>query len=253
MIKVAMRLSVLILTFAFGTADAGTLRGVVPVVGSTAGGFGSNFRTSMQLSNRTDHVQSGMLVFHPAGAPATDADPKLMYELQPRETVGWEDVVFEMGATGLGSIDLIVDDGGVPALVARAYDDKVTEGTVGTGINLVGTTEALSQGDTTTLIVPRDLERFRFNIGVRTLGTGATITATVYDANGNEHATTGPLAFAPDYFTQMPATDFLGAPLRANDAVAITVTSGEAVLYGTVTDNATNDPSIHVATRENAR
>jgi hypothetical protein len=37
---------------------------------------------------------------------------------------------------------------------------------------------ALSAGDQFVLLVPADLTHFRYNIGVRTLGTGASITVT---------------------------------------------------------------------------
>jgi hypothetical protein len=232
------------------TVDAATLRGVIPVAGSTGGAFGSNFRTSLQLANRTDRVQAGRLVFHPAGASASETDPSLPYTLEPHQTIGYDDVVAAMGVTGLGSIDLLVDEGGVPAIVARAYDDKVDLGTVGTSVSLVATTDALAAGDTTSLVVPRDLDRFRFNIGVRTLDQGATILMKVYDSSGIEHDVIGPMTLAPSYFVQRPAAEFVGVALKASDAVAITVVEGSVIVYGTVTDNTTNDPSIHIATRE---
>jgi hypothetical protein len=229
---------------------AATLRGVIPVAGSTSGAFGSNFRTSLQLSNRTDRVQTGALVFRAAGVAGSESDATLVYTLAPHETLSFDDVVGAMGVTGLGSLDVRVESGGVPAIVARAYDDQAELGTVGTGIALVATADALATDDEASLIVPRDLERFRFNIGIRTLGDGATILVKVFDANGNEQETIGPLTFVADYFVQQPAAEFLGAVIRANDAIAITVVSGNAIVYGTVTDNTTNDPSIHIATRE---
>ena len=111
--------------------DAAVLRGIIPVSGSTEGAFGSNFRTSLQLSNRTDRRQIGRLVFHPAGASASDADPSMPYALEPHQTIGYEDVVAAIGATGLGSIDLVVEEGGVPVVVTRAFDDKGDQGTTG--------------------------------------------------------------------------------------------------------------------------
>lgn len=246
--KIAIALLVVFLSV---PALADTLRGVIPVAGSTGGAFGSNFRTSLQLSNRTDKVQTGKLVFHPAGVSATPDDPSMPYVLEPYQTTSYDDVVGAMGATGLGSIDLLVEAGGVPAIVARAYDDQGEAGTVGTGIELVATADALARDDTATLLVPRDLERFRFNIGVRTLGAGGAVHVKVFDAAGVQQAEVGPLVFGPDYFVQRPASEFLGGVvLRASDSIAITVVEGDAIVYGTVTDNTTNDPSIHIAVRE---
>jgi len=250
MMKAMLTISALALSLSTVAVDAGTLRAVIPVAGSTTGAFGSNFRTSLQLSNRTARVQMGSLVFHPAGESASPSDPTLPYKLEAYQTISYEDVVAEMGASGLGTIDLVVESGGVPALVARAYDDQQEKGTAGTGIDLVATADALSKGDSTTLIVPYDLERFRFNIGVRTLNTGGLAHVRVIDASGTTQAEIGPLTFGPNFFVQKPAAELLGTTLHANDSIAITVDDGDLIIYGTLTDNTTNDPAIHIATRE---
>jgi len=248
--KVMFTFGALVLSLAAISADAGTLRGVIPVAGSTSGAFGANVRTSLQLSNRTDRPASGSLVFHPAGESASPDDPTLPYSLEPFQTISYEDVVAAMGATGLGSIDLVVESGGVPAIVARAYDDQQEKGTAGTGIDLVATADALSKGDSTTLIVPYDLERFRFNLGVRTLNAGGGAHIKVFNGSGTAQVEIGPLTFGPNVFLQKPAAELLGTDLRANDSIVITVDEGDLIIYGTLTDNTTNDPAIHIGTRE---
>lgn len=39
-------------------------------------------------------------------------------------TLSFADVVTDLGATGLGSLDVLVERGRTPVVVARAYDDQ---------------------------------------------------------------------------------------------------------------------------------
>jgi hypothetical protein len=229
-------------------AQQGELRAIVPVVGSTAGAHGSNFKTSLQLYNRTVREMRGSLVIRPAGA-ASDADNRsLPYVLAPHQTVGFEDIVAAAGIEGLGSMDIVVERGGVPTIVARAYNDGGEAGTTGVSVQPVAPRDAVKAGETGVLIVPADLTRFRFNIGVRTLGEGARIMVRIYDANGTIRATPGQMSFAPHSFTQQPASQLLGGQeLAANQSIAFEVLEGAAILYGTSTDNLTNDPSLQIA------
>src|SRR5688500_16712540 len=105
------------------------LAGVLPVVGSTAGALGASFKTGLQLTNPTGAVIEGVLIFRPQGTQSSASDPRLAFELGPRATRSYEDVVAEMGASGLGSLEVIVSEGGSPVVVARAFADG--EGTRG--------------------------------------------------------------------------------------------------------------------------
>ena len=250
--RIGRELLCLFLTALPCVAQAATLRGVLPVAGSVHGAFGSSFKTSLQLNNRTDVPQSGVLVFHPAGQSAADTDPRLTYALGPHQTVSYDDVVDAMGTSGLGSIDVLVDVGAVPAIVARAFDDEGTLGTTGAGIRAVSPEAAAKSGATTTLVAPGDLDRFRFNIGVRSLEGGATLKATIYASSGSVRNIVDGLVFPASYFVQRPAAEFLGGlTLAPNDSIEFEVVSGAAILYGTTTDNTTNDPAIQLAQEAN--
>ena len=231
--------------------SAASLRAVVPVVGSTAGAHDSQFKTSLQIHNRSDVEMRGMIVIHPAGASATGSDPSLPYLLVPHQTVSYDDVVAEMGLSGLGSMDFIVDEGGVPTIVARAYDEKgLEEGTTGVSVRAVSPRNALSAGDQASLLVPPDLERFRFNIGIRTLEEGVRLRLAIHDEAGALVADLGEISFPAHYFVQSSASQFLmGTPLNAGESVLVEVVEGSAFLYGTTTDNTTNDPSLQIAQR----
>jgi len=229
-------------------AQQGELRAIVPVVGSTAGAHGSNFKTSLQLYNRSVREMRGSLVIRPAGATSDAENRSLPYVLAPHQTVGFEDIVASAGITGLGSLDFLVEQGGVPTIVARAYNDGGETGTTGVSVPPLALKDAVNAGQMGVLIVPADLMRFRFNIGVRTLGDGARIMVRLYDANGTIRATPGQMTFAPHSFTQQPASQLLGGQeLAANQSIGFEVLEGAAIFYGTSTDNLTNDPSLQIA------
>ncbi|MGA7614708.1 MAG: hypothetical protein WBX15_05940 [Thermoanaerobaculia bacterium] len=223
---------------------------ILPVVGSTAGAHGANFKTGFQMNNRTDEAMSGWLVFHSQGVAATAGDAKLHYDLPPHATLAADDVVAEMGASGLGSMDLVVEQGDVPTIVARAYDDQES-GTTGVMVPLFDPARALAMGDSLSLIVPRDLERFRFNIGVRTLDQGATVAVVVRGEDGIVRSELGEMTWPAGYFIQQPANQFTGVALLPNESIGFQVVQGSAIIYGTTVDNSTNDSSIQILQRRN--
>jgi hypothetical protein len=211
---------------------------IVPVVGSTRGQSNANFKTELQMANGTDVAMAGWLVLRPQSAFRR-------YELPPHTTLSFADVVADLGATGLGSIDVLVDQGLVPTIVARAYDDQPT-GSTGVTVPAVAIGSVLSGVDVATLIVPRDLALYRFNIGVRALNAGATLALIVRGPTGAErHRRT--VTFDDDHFEQQPGDTFTGATLQPNDSIEIHVVAGSAIVYATTVDNRTNDSSIQIA------
>lgn len=222
-----------------------TRRAILPVAGSVRGAFDSNFKTEVQINNRSAQAMKGMLVFHPAGRSGDEHDPSVAYSLEPNQTLHFEDLVAHLGQSGLGSIDVLVEGKGVPTIVARAYDDKGDGGTTGATIAPVRVEDALVAGESSTLIAPADRQRFRFNIGVRTL-TATTVDVEIYNDSGVKRKTTT-LTFPADYFVQNSADALLGETIVANEAVVFHVKEGSVIVYGTTTDNATNDPSVQIA------
>jgi hypothetical protein len=226
-------------------AQDSPVRGILPVAGSTPGAFQSNFKTSLQLHNRGGDVARGVLVFHPNGRAAQAGDPSLAYEVAPRQTVAYADMVAAMGITGIGSVDIVPLEGAVPAAIARAFNDG-SSGTDGMTVPLIDPRDALRPGTPGVLIAPNDLERFRFNLGIRSLSTGAHVRFVVFGANGVERFS-GERTFTPDTLEQRPAAEMLGQALFADDSIAFELLSGAALVYGTTTDNTTNDPSLQTA------
>ncbi|HEV7768625.1 MAG TPA: hypothetical protein VGQ76_26750 [Thermoanaerobaculia bacterium] len=213
---------------------------IVPVVGSTRGQSNTSFKTELQLTNTADITSSGWLIYRPAGLVRR-------YELAAFATLSFADVVAEMGGTGLGSLDVLVDAGTLPTIVARAYDDQPA-GTTGVTVPAIRLESVLIRNETAALIAPRDLTRYRFNIGVRALEAGATLDLIVHSASGATRNARS-LTFAEHEFRQQPGNDFAGIALQSDDSIEIRIAAGSAIVYATTVDNVTNDGAIQVLRR----
>jgi hypothetical protein len=226
-----------------GGPPVGTLAGIIAVVGSTAGSGGSFFKTAVQLHNPGTSPITGKLVYHPAGSSGTDNDPALNYTLASRQTIAYDDLLPAMGLSGLGSLDLVTNTGAAPLTTFRIFNDAAEKGTSGLGIDPIPASEALQSGQTAVLLVPADLVRFRMNIGVRTLASGVSMMITVRDKDGlTRHTTTK--SYGPTFFTQVSGASFADIVLTPNDSINIAINSGSAIIYGSVTDNTTQDPTL---------
>lgn len=234
-----------------GTATE-QIRGFIPVVGSQAGSNGANFKTSLQLLFGGPGTGSitGKLVFHPAGTSGSSSDPTVTYNVGVGQVVTYPDIVATFGRSGLGSVDLITATGATkPVIITRVYNDAGTLGTAGLTEDTIDPADArvINAGFTAFLVTPTDPTKTRFNIGVRTGFSGATLTAVLRDTNGTVLKTVGK-SYQPNWFEQVGSdTFFTGTAIGPNQSIAITVSSGSAIVYGSTTDNITNDPNIQFA------
>jgi hypothetical protein len=224
---------------------------ILAVVGSTPGGFGSYFKTSVQLYNPKGVTLTGKFVFHTQGVSGTASDPSLTYAIGPGKTVTYADLLPAMGiATGLGSVDLVGDVlSGLPVSLVRAFNDGGAAGTTGLVEEQLTAADALLPGSAGVLLAPADFQKFRLNIGVRTLDQGVTMTVTARDPAGAELKSVS-RSYGPTFFTQVGAAAMLdGFTLTGGESLTFAVTTGSAFVYGATTDNTTNDPSIQFARR----
>ena len=222
---------------------------IVPAVASTPGALGQAFfRTSVQIFNPGTTRMTGRLVYHPAGASAAANDPFLAYVVEAGETRSIADLLPAMGLTGLGSLDVVTDTGtATPLLLVRVFNDAGAGGTTGFVEESVAPAQALVAVERGFLVGPPDTALFRFNVGLRTLGSGATISITVRDAAGVVTRTIT-RTYPANYFEQRDSASFLnGVPIGANESIAVQILSGSAIVYGATVDNHTNDPSLQLA------
>jgi hypothetical protein len=224
----------------------GSIR-ILPVVVSTPGSLGSNFKTGVQLHNPGTSAISGRLIYR-QGLSSTDGQAFLPYSLAAGQTLFIADLLPAMGQTGLASIDVVATTGAPPVTVARVFNDAGTAGTTGFTQELVDPADALKPGDRGVLIAPPDTTLYRWNLGARALSSGATLTLTVRNAMGDVVATTTK-TYPANALEQREASAYLGAPVTASETVTVEVTSGSAIVYAASADNITQDPSVQTAKR----
>lgn len=237
----AAALLLLLATNALAQATPKPADAIVPVVGSARGQSNAVFRTELQLSNPGDESISGWLYLRPHLLV-------MRYSLAAHETRSFEDIVADMGGTGLGSLDILVDEGEVPTIVARAYDDQ-PHGTTGATVPALALESILSRGERGALIAPRDLGgRYRFNVGIRVLAEEATVELVVFDATGAQRHVRV-LELPAHHFEQQPGNSFAGIALQSNDSIRVRLVEGSAIVWASTVDNATNDSSLQLLRR----
>ncbi|HEX7421236.1 MAG TPA: hypothetical protein VF505_15205 [Thermoanaerobaculia bacterium] len=222
-----------------------TRKAVIPIAGSGPGANGGHFKTALTLS-ATGAGERGRVIFHPAGSAARPDDPSIPYVFN--EGVGQElkfdDVVAAMGQSGVGSLDIVPDEGAsdvIPAVDARLYNDT-TAGTFGTSAPALPPFDFL-QAPTLTISVPASDSPFRVNAGLRTL-TDTRAIALVYGTNGRLR-TFRNLAWPADYTILGPIAQVIGVPVDPGESVSIFF-EGAAIPFYTRTENRTNDPELFV-------
>jgi hypothetical protein len=206
-------------------------------LGSLAGANGAHFKTQVQLTNPTLSTIAGKIVYHVGGTSGSADDPSLPYTLAAWQTVNIDDVLAAMGLSGLGTADIVPTSGPAPAAVVKIFNDDGANGTAGFTEPTFRAPDALQPGDEAVLILPADPVNFRFNLGVRTLGSGIAATFTIWDEAGNLVATVQK-SYAANFFAQGKGTDFLGvASLPTNGSIGVTVTQGSGFFFGSTVDN----------------
>ncbi|MCU1348204.1 MAG: hypothetical protein JWO56_1234 [Acidobacteria bacterium] len=215
----------------------------LPGVASAAGSFGSFFRTSLTLSNPGSLEIRGKLRFRAAGRAGSDADPTMDFVIPRNATVSYADVLATMNQTGLGSLDILTTASPTPVVSARVFNDAGSNGTSGFS------EEAVPAGDdylsVAHILIPADAANYRLNVGIRTF-TAGDLGITVYDAAGVQQ-TSLTRTYAADYFEQISASAFLnGAPLPPGGRITVSAYNKQFIVYGAVTDNRTNDPSMRI-------
>jgi hypothetical protein len=218
---------------------------IIPVVISSPGQQGANFRVAVQLHNPGATASAGKLVFHPQAVSGSASDPSLQFALAPGQTSFLGDVLASMGQSGIGSMDIVVSSGPTPFASVRVYNDLgIVLGTSGFTEPSFRPTDALAAGMRGIIISPFDLLLYRLNVGVRTLSTGASIVITVRDSSGTLLRTVS-RSYAPNFFQQADAASFLGGvAIGVNQTITIDVVSGNLFLYGATADNRTNDSAV---------
>jgi hypothetical protein len=214
---------------------------VIAVAGSTAGAYASQFRTAAQVSNPNPFAISGSFVFQ----PVSGASRQLGYTLAPYQTRSYADLAGDIGVSGIGSIDVVPAVGPVPAMVVRIVEQS-SACKPSAQVPQLAREAALTTGASGTVITHVDDAAQRFNVGVRALEEGATVTATLYGTNGSVRATVTH-SIAPNALLHTGGSDLMGMPVHANESIVFKVTAGSAIIYGSTANNDGTGMTVQVA------
>jgi hypothetical protein len=222
-----------------------TRKAVVPIAGSTRGANGALFRTQVEMTS-TFSDQRGRIIFRPAGQPPSDSDPSVPYEFDGNgQNTVWRDVVAAMGASGIGSLEIIPDDSGsaiIPTTRIRLFHDGAN-GTFGTYTSPVYPFDYLVPVSLAVQI-PDD-DDVRVNVGFRALVGDVAVKAILYDVNGRIrrfHDFTIPSGT----MVMNPVETVLAGQVFPGERIVF-LPAAAVVPFYTITDNRSNDPALFIA------
>jgi hypothetical protein len=216
---------------------------ILPIVGSTAGSFGGRFKTALTL-RATGGDQRGRIVFHPAGKVASDDDPSIPYTFNSSaQEISYDDIVATLGQSGIGSLDIVPAEDAVsfvPEVEARLYNDT-SIGTFGTLAGPIYPYDYLRVG---VMEVNIPDSRFRVNIGFRTL-TDTSMRILIFNEQGTLlHFFS--VSYPAGWMQMTSAADLARRALAPGQSLQV-VFSGSVIPFHTITENATNDPTLVVS------
>jgi hypothetical protein len=221
-------------------ASATTL--VIPASGTGPGLNDSHWQTELTLHNTSASPITATLTFHDfLGASGTSA-----VTVAPRATIALADVVATRFGrqSGSGAIEITFDSAFAQKLtiVSRTFN-KSPAGEFGQDIPAVDATNVPATGDTVVLSGPSSATDARFNFGLYAID-AATVRWDLVRADGSLAASQN-VSYAAGTQAQYNygVSTLFHADSQDNDTVQAVVTSGRALAFGSVINNASGDPT----------
>ncbi len=230
---------------------AGTSEAWIPVAVHAAGAHGSQWRTTLGLLNPGGSQASATVRLYTASGTATAT-----YTVPAGGQLIVDDVAGVMGVDGGGPLQ--VTSSRPLVVTSRTYTRIAADalcspgGTLGQALTATVPTPVLAAGDV--VRIPHLVENaaFRSNIGFADTGSSpATVRVRLHDAAGTELAVFD-VTLSPHEWKQenRPFAERAGRTDLDAAWATVEVLEGEGVLvYGSVVDNVTNDPTTVVARR----
>jgi CubicO group peptidase (beta-lactamase class C family) len=210
----------------------------VAAVAHADGAEGSVWRTDVGLLNRASLTSRVRLRL----SCETDVDD-LELDLAPGELRTVEDVVSTMGAAGTGALRVFASE---PVMVSSRTFSIGEDGTFGQYFGGVATPDGLRTGESAVLMQLREDATGRSNIGLLNGGRrAARVSVDLYDGSGYQIGTrTRKVPAGGRVQIDRPLRLFgRKSPISQGYAVVTVLDGVEVVAYGSVVDNATNDPT----------
>jgi CubicO group peptidase (beta-lactamase class C family) len=206
----------------------------IPVVAHSDGVGGSAWRSDVGLLNRSPISNRVRLRYRHGFFSFEDRE----LELAPGAARTMSDVVAEIGEYGSGALQVFSSE--PLAVTSRTYNQS-SEGSYGQSLDGVTATGGLEQGESAVLMQLREDSAFRSNIGVHNQWRrSARVEIELYSGDGS-------LLASFTRWVPPQTTVQINRPFRTiftTGYAVITLLSGQDVyVYGSVVDNATDDPT----------
>jgi len=222
-----------------GGGGGGDISYWVAAAAHKSGAGGSQWRTNLGAFNPSHSSVNALVRYRRTGGGAASKTVSIPAGGQ----VVLEDVVGFLGSSGSGSLEVSSDE---ELLVgSRTYNLSVT-GTYGQFLDGHRPPEAYSAGDTVWLTMLEETSAFRTNIGFTNSGdTGSLLQVTLYNSTGGQ-LTTFPVSVPEGANVQenQPFLNRAGASnIRAATASVQIISGSGLIIYGSVVDNISGDPT----------
>ena len=210
----------------------------IPAVAHTAGVGASTWRSDVGLLNRSSQTNAVRLRYYD-GWEVLERE----LELAPGESRLIPDAVAWFGRNGSGPLQVFSSE--ALTTTSRTFNQS-SEGTFGQSLDGVTATGGLESGESVVLMQLREDETARTNIGIHNQWRGfARVEVELYDDDGSlVHADTWIIPPLHTVRFNRPFRTWGGRVDIESGYAVITVRSGQDIYaYGSVIDNATDDPT----------
>ena len=200
-----------------------------------------------------EKLYQGRIYFRPLGQVASDSDPSIAYALNGDETVVYDDVMGQLGATGLGTIEVIPKTGYPTPAVDAFLDSRLPNGQhSNVRITAAWGRDYLNVGGSPSIGI-RNPDDTRLAVGVRTYSlfghlhiehlTSAGVPIDRADVNVNGSATT--LVPLSSLFTSIHTGDRFDIGFQGvNFDNGLVTLGGASLVFLTETGNNLNVPNL---------
>ena len=239
-------------------------RRIVPLAGKAPGMNGSNYSTALILAGTglgqpagpgEEKLYQGRVYFRPLGTPISDADKYVEYAMDGDETIVFDDVMDSIGATGIGSLEVVPRTGFPTPLADAIIDNHLPDGTrTGARVQAIWGRDQLARIEAVTVGI-RNTTDSRLAVGVRALGNGGRVFLQHIASNGDEIDTAE--RFIDGGTTMLYSlAELFASPMNVGDRIIISyqgfelndgmfrIDSKGVVLFLTETGNRLNNPNV---------
>jgi len=218
---------------------SGAMTSHVAAAARGEGAAGSVWRTDLGLLNTGDAAADVSVVFHRTAGPDLEID----LSLAAGEHRLIEDLVGQVGGEGSGSLEIVSS---TPILVSSRTFNQSPAGTFGQYLDGLGSEGTVAAGTKVWLPQLQQNADFRTNIGLHNTGDGsARVRVDLHDADGSLLESTQRIIDGGARLQLQEPFDRLAGrtDIDAGYAVIEVLTGEGLVVYASVIDNRTNDPT----------